>query len=290
MCYLYNNNNLSKKNLVLYQKYFESNLPQNFCEKYIKIGNESKKGNKKASLDKFKIISELESSTKQIFVAKHNTLKVILKKYAKKHTNIELLSEINNLQMFDHPNIVKIYDVFQDFYHVYLVLEYIDGGDLYSLENISEERAKNIFRQALDAVSECHKNNIIHRDIKTENFVITKNGVCKLIDFDLSIKKSSELLKDVTGTLDCLPPEMILNHPYNESVDIWCLGIFLAELVDENPFSQSDSLETKLKIKYIDYTPNENLNPQLLDLLAKIFKYSNTRITLPEIKEHIWLK
>ena len=86
-----------------------------------------------------------------------------------------------------HRNVVKMYDVFQEGKKVYMVMEYMSGGNLFSyLENrddISESEIKRIFKQVLDAVNYMHKKGFINRDIKLENILMDKSGNIKLCDF-----------------------------------------------------------------------------------------------------------
>jgi len=103
------------------------------------------------------------------------------------------LNEVNALKTLDHPNVVKLFEIYEDDDHVHLVMEYLSGGELFDYiikqEYLDEYRAAQIFKQILHSVLYCHKNAICHRDLKPENFMFestSKEANLKLIDFGLS--------------------------------------------------------------------------------------------------------
>ncbi len=113
-------------------------------------------------------------------------------------TNIEnknkILSEIKILKTLDHPNIVKLYETFEDDQNFYMVFEICKGGELFDTiierGHFSEEEAKELFRHMVKALHHCHQNGICHRDLKPENFLFTEKNdlsAIKMIDFGLSI-------------------------------------------------------------------------------------------------------
>lgn len=103
------------------------------------------------------------------------------------------LNEINALKTLDHPNVIKLFEIYEDDEYVYLVMEYLSGGELFEYivdqEYLDERQTANIFKQILHAILYCHKNAICHRDLKPENFMFeskSKDANLKLIDFGLS--------------------------------------------------------------------------------------------------------
>ena len=165
--------------------------------------------------------------------------------------------EIDILIKTDHPNIIKLYDVFESNHNLYLVMEECNGGELFDkiLEHIekeemySEKEAANILLQVMSAVEYCHNNGICHRDLKPENLLYLKKGneennPLKVIDFGLSqtidVKK---ILNSKVGTAYYVSPE-ILQGSYNEKCDIWSAGVILYVLLSgEPPFNgPSDSV------------------------------------------------
>ena len=103
-----------------------------------------------------------------------------------------LNSEIKILQMLDHPNIVKLYEVYQDPKNIYMITEYLEGGELFDMilksRNFNENIAAKIMKQVLSAVAYCHSKKIVHRDLKPENLLLASNDSfeIKVIDFGLS--------------------------------------------------------------------------------------------------------
>ena len=103
-----------------------------------------------------------------------------------------ILDEVSILTNLDHPNIVKYYETYIDEKYIYLVMEYIGGGELFDLisqqENqvFSEQMASVYMKKLFGALHHMHSQNVVHRDIKPENIMIAKNGEVKLIDFGLS--------------------------------------------------------------------------------------------------------
>lgn len=160
-----------------------------------------------------------------------------------KITNFQrFYNEVSALKTLDHPNIIKLFGIFEDEEYVYLVQELCTGGELFDFiverEVLTEDIAAKVFQQILQSIVYCHKNRIAHRDLKPENFMIkSKDGeICvKLIDFGLSCSfmnfgaTGKEKLKRMTtraGTLFFMAPEVIdMNYSYK--CDVWSAGIIL---------------------------------------------------------------
>ena len=129
----------------------------------------------------------------------------------------------------DHPNIVRSFETFRDTTHVHFVTELCSGGELYSRiieqKSISEEAAAEISAQLLSAISYLHDQKICHRDLKPENILFTTGNRIKIIDFGLSkfFEPGQKLLTKI-GTPYYVSPE-ILNGSYDNSCDIWSIGI-----------------------------------------------------------------
>ena len=107
-------------------------------------------------------------------------MKVIKKETSTSEYLSSLLSEIEILKQLDHPNIVKIYEFYQDKYNFYLITEYIEGGELFDkiVKNkyLKEDKAMKIMKQLLSAVTYCHKKKIVHRDLKPENLLLVNKS------------------------------------------------------------------------------------------------------------------
>ncbi|KAJ0036002.1 hypothetical protein Pint_24594 [Pistacia integerrima] len=146
-----------------------------------------------------------------------------------------LLSERKILQFLapDH-HIVQIFDVYEDDYHLHMVLELCDSQDLYHhLINkgiLSESESKSIITQLLQAISHMHKLGIVHRDIKPDNILFSSGNIVKISDFgsaEFFNNESEELMRGVVGTPYYVAPEVVAGRDYNEKVDIWSAGVVL---------------------------------------------------------------
>ena len=162
----------------------------------------------------------------------------------------DVIKEIELLKNLEHPNIVKYYNYLKEDNHIYIIMEYLEGSTLkqyitHNSENITEDIARNIIKQLLNALSYLHYScDVCHRDIKPENIMFTeKNDISyiKLLDFGLSSDSFESKLKTQNcGTLTYMAPEQISSLRYSKAVDIWSVGIVLYKLLNKgkNPFYQ----------------------------------------------------
>ncbi|XP_043202055.1 cyclin-dependent kinase-like 1 isoform X1 [Amphibalanus amphitrite] len=147
--------------------------------------------------------------------------------------------EVRMLKQLKHPNLVNLLEVFRRRKRLHLVFEFCDSTVLDELEKsnkgrMSEERARKIIWQVLQAVNFCHSRSCIHRDVKPENLLISKDGVVKLCDFGFarSMSGQGENLTDYVATRWYRAPELLVGDTqYGPPVDVWAIGCVLAELV-----------------------------------------------------------
>lgn len=140
-----------------------------------------------------------------------------------------VLYQVNTLRGLDHPNILKLTEFFEGKNDYYLVLEYLNGGDLCDKmttgSKFDERQSCSALKQILSGISYMHSKNLVHRDIKPENILIADNkdggDMClKIIDFDLVIRcPKGTILKEVIGTVDYMAPEVFAGN-YNEKCDV----------------------------------------------------------------------
>ncbi|KAA8497750.1 Calcium/calmodulin-dependent protein kinase type 1 [Porphyridium purpureum] len=173
----------------------------------------------------------------------------------------ELLNEVQFLQELDHPNIVRLYEVIEDRNAMYVVTEFLNGGDL--LDRITkgaftETQTMYFAEKVLSILAFIHKQGITHRDLKLENFMLhstNSDEVIKLIDFGMAHRrkpKETKLLdEDWPGTRAYEAPEILRRVPYNpEKVDIWCTGIMLYTAVEKvYPFEDPDDAKLSEMIR-----------------------------------------
>lgn len=150
--------------------------------------------------------------------------------------------EMSILKNLDHPNILKLFEVFEDQQKYQLVTEYCFGGELFDeilkIGCFSEKNAATIIEQVLLAVSYCHQIGVVHRDLKPENILIDKeqNNILKVIDFGTAViyNKNTDLLEGVKGTSYYIAPE-VLQSKYDERCDVWSIGVMLYILLSGYP-------------------------------------------------------
>lgn len=225
-------------------------------------------------------------------------IKVINKlniKSTKQATRIK--REIRFLKLLNHPNIVKVYDVLETTEHIYIVMEYAVGGEVFEYivthKRLKEKEARKFFRQIVSAVDYCHLNSVIHRDLKPENLLLDANKDIKIIDFGFSnTYKDSGLLETFCGSPFYAAPEMILGQKYEgPEVDIWSLGVILFTLLcGYLPFDDSNPKELYKKILAGVFVFPEFIKADARDLISRMICVdSKNRICLDEIKIHPWL-
>ena len=229
--------------------------------------------------------------------------------------------ETNLMKKLNHPNITKILELFEDKEYILIIMEYINGGNLFSFlkkhRKVSEKTAKLLYRQIILGIKYMHQQGIVHRDIKLENILIDLNNNIKICDFGIGRVLSSpeQPLFDQCGTPMYIAPEILLcskEKGYKGfPVDIWSSGIVLYILLsgtlpfsfknsssslsesNESNLSEDNNNNTELQYSIINKEPKEieNISKEAEDLLKKILKKNpEKRITCEEILNHPWMK
>ena len=215
--------------------------------------------------------------------------------------------EIDLLRATDHPNIIKLYEIYEDKIFLYLILEECLGGEFFDrlavraeqLNMYTEKDAARIFKQILDAVNYLHAHGVCHRDLKPENILfstIEEDSPLKLIDFGLSkvFNSDDNAMKGAVGTTFYMAPEVIMGE-YNEKCDVWACGVILyIMLCGKPPFYSRDENELKEKIcsmKYdFSYPEFKNISNEGKELIASILVSKEKRPSISEILDHKWIK
>jgi tRNA A-37 threonylcarbamoyl transferase component Bud32 len=225
-------------------------------------------------------------------------VKTIEKSYFKdERSRRKVFQEVFTMKRVNHPNVVRLLEVFESSKHLMIVLEYAGGGDLLqfvkSRGKLSEPEAKLIFKQVIDAVKACHVRNIIHRDVKLDNILLNADFNCiKLCDFGVSkIVKPGQKISEQCGTPAYLAPEIIADRGYEPFyVDIWSMGVLLyAILTGTVPFkakSLNDLHKLILRGKY--YMP-DHVTIEARSLITGMLNIiPQNRLTLDEMLRHEW--
>ena len=237
-----------------------------------------------------------------------------------KHRMKKIQYETELMKRFNHKNITKILEVFNDEEYMLIIMEYINGGNLFSFvkkrRKLSEKMSKFLFRQIILGIQHIHSKNVVHRDIKLENILIDFNNNVKICDFGIGkvLNSEDELLYDKCGTPMYMAPEIILSNDDNGykgfPVDIWSSGITLYIMLSGNlPFNfknkdnkkPCNSLNNNMKSKNNSYLQNQIINekPKDIDNISEeaknllkglLNKNPLKRLTCEEILNHPWLK
>jgi calcium-dependent protein kinase len=177
-----------------------------------------------------------------------------------KNQSVRLKYEIDILKNLDHPNILKLYEVYEDKQNIYLVTEFCSGGELFdeiiAKGRFEEHEAAFIMKQLFSAIAYCHSKNVCHRDLKPENILLDANDKrsIKLIDFGTSqVYTDEEKMEVVIGTSYYIAPE-VLAGKYTEKCDMWSLGVILYILLSgQPPFPGENEKEIIAKVKIGKY-------------------------------------
>ncbi|CCE63372.1 hypothetical protein TPHA_0E02820 [Tetrapisispora phaffii CBS 4417] len=203
---------------------------------------------------------------------------------------IEIQSNLN------HENLTKLYGFFHDSKRVYLIMEYIYNGELYSILKkngpFNDIVASNFVFQLTNAIRYLHKKRIIHRDLKPENILIDFNNVIKITDFGWSVyNEAGNKRKTLCGTIDYLSPELINSKEYDGLIDVWALGIIAYELIVGTPPFEEDTKElTYKRIKNCDLNFPAHVSQDAKNLISSLLKLNpSERITLTDVLKHPWI-
>jgi len=227
-------------------------------------------------------------------------------KFMKKHEIIKLkqVDHINNekriMQEIDYPFIVNMVGYTKDNYYVYIVMECINGGELFThlrrAHKFTDEQSKFYAFQIAGAFDHLHSKNIIHRDLKPENILIQQNGYCKLTDFGFAkVLEPGTRTYTLCGTPEYIAPEVLLNKGHGKPVDWWTLGILIYEMIcGQPPFCDEDPMGIYQKIlagkvyfpKYFDSNAKALVKKLLTADLSK--RYGNLKDGPLDILKHKW--
>ena len=209
-----------------------------------------------------------------------------------------MIRQTEVLKILKHRNIVSLYEIYESTKYFYLIMDYLPNGDLFEKimkqKRFKEEEALNIFSQLVDALNYMHKNEICHRDIRTEKILFDKKNKPKLVGFSYSSFYTKEKkIKDNYGSLCYACPEIIQNDYYNpELADVWSLGVVLYVMVcGYLPFSEDDDNKNKELIinGEVEYPPE--ISNKLKDLLKHMLDINPTkRYNFQKIIKHPWFK
>mmetsp|Transcript_16402 Transcript_16402/g.39361 ORF Transcript_16402/g.39361 Transcript_16402/m.39361 type:complete len:513 (+) Transcript_16402:223-1761(+) len=211
--------------------------------------------------------------------------------------------EIAIMKVLDHPNIIKLYETFEDHRNIYLVMELCTGGELFDRiideGHFTEKDAAQLMKQMFSAIHYCHSNCIMHRDLKPENFLFLSkdhHSPLKIIDFGLSCRfKTNETKSTKAGTPYYVAPQ-VLAGKYDETCDLWSCGVIMYILLcGYPPFYGDTDADVLAKVRLGNYSFNapdwKNISEDAKDLIRKLLKmHPKERFTAKQALSHPWIQ
>ncbi|KAI3737827.1 hypothetical protein L2E82_27840 [Cichorium intybus] len=213
----------------------------------------------------------------------------------------QIKREIAALKLLRHPNVVRLHEVLASKTKIYMVLEYVNGGELFdtivSKGKLPESNARKLFQQLIDGVSYSHEKGVIHRDLKLENVLVDAKGNIKITDFGLSALpqhfRGDGLLHTTCGSPNYVAPEVLSIRGYDGvASDTWSCGVILyVMLTGYLPFDDRNLAVIYQKISKGDVWMPKWMSTGAKSLIKRILDPNpKTRITMRDIKLDEWFK
>eukprot|EP00123_Amoebidium_parasiticum_P014526 comp22538_c0_seq1/m.34237 comp22538_c0_seq1/g.34237 ORF comp22538_c0_seq1/g.34237 comp22538_c0_seq1/m.34237 type:complete len:356 (-) comp22538_c0_seq1:350-1417(-) len=262
----------------------------------------------KKSLPDFKLLQTIGTGTfGRVYLCQdkddqnYYAMKVLKKVEIVRLKQVEhIRSERDILSCFRHPFIVTLHCTFQDTRNLYMLLEYVCGGELFSHLRRAGRFDNNTTRfyacEIILAIEHLHSHDIIYRDLKPENLLIDMQGHMKITDFGFA-KKVEDRTWTLCGTPEYLAPEIIQSKGHGKAVDWWALGILIFEMLagyppffDDNPFG----IYEKILSGKVNFPPH--FDPYAKDLVRRLLtgdrtkRFGNLKGGADDVKKHKWFK
>ncbi|KAG6409966.1 hypothetical protein SASPL_128010 [Salvia splendens] len=229
-------------------------------------------------------------------------IKILDKDKVLKHKMAEQIRrEIATMKLIKHPHVVQLYEVMASKTKIFIVLEFVTGGELFDKivnhGRMREDEARKYFQQLIHVVDYCHSRGVFHRDLKPENLLLDAGGNLKVSDFGLSALsqqvRDDGLLHTACGTPNYVAPEVLNDRGYDgANADLWSCGVILFVLLAGYlPFDDSNIINLYKKISSAEFTCPPWLSFGAMKLITRILEPNPLkRITIPEILKDEWFK
>jgi len=230
-------------------------------------------------------------------------VKVLRKAHMDEDEKRMFFNEISILKDLDHPNILKMYEFFEDDKRYYIVTDICKGGELFdeivARGKFSERDASMLMKQVLSCINYCHQNNIVHRDLKPENILLEQNkefDQIKIIDFGTSLViEDGKKLDEKLGTPYYIAPEVLAKN-YTNKCDIWSCGVITYIVLSGiPPFNGASDQEIMKKVKVGKFTFSDpiwnNISDQAKEFITQLLtKDQNKRPSAEQALKHAWIE
>ncbi|KAL3620308.1 CBL-interacting serine/threonine-protein kinase 3 [Castilleja foliolosa] len=229
-------------------------------------------------------------------------IKILDKDKVLKHKMSEQIRrEIATMKLIKHPNVVQLREVMASKTKIFIVLEFVTGGELFdkivNSGRMREDEARKYFQQLINAVDYCHSRGVFHRDLKPENLLLDAAGNLKVSDFGLSALsqqvRDDGLLHTACGTPNYVAPEVLNDRGYDGApADLWSCGVILFVLLAGYlPFDDSNVINLYKKISSAEFTCPPWLSFGAMKFITRILDPNPlNRITIPEMLADEWFK
>jgi serine/threonine-protein kinase ULK/ATG1 len=206
----------------------------------------------------------------------------------------KLLDEAKILKKLNHPNIIKLYDIYEDIGEIYIIMEYCEETMMKIMElTLTEVKIKYYIKQLVDGLYYLQKKNIVHRDIKPAN-ILLKNDIIKIADFGFArmLNDSTSMMDTICGSPLYMAPEILFKTKYSSKSDLWSVGVIIYQMIyHKHPYKNSKSiieLIKKMEEDDIDFEEN-SISRDCIDLMKELLDLSPTRrMSWNELKNHEW--
>ncbi|VDN06194.1 unnamed protein product [Thelazia callipaeda] len=263
------------------QKWYSD--PRNDLKNYVQIGEGS---------TGIVVTASQVSTGRKVAVKKMNILKQQRREL--------LFNEVVIMRDYQHPNVVEMYGSYLVGDELWVLMEYMEGGaltDIITQTRIDESTIATICVQCLLALEYLHSKGVVHRDIKSDSILLTRDGVAKISDFGFCGQLSSTVPQrhSLVGTPYWMSPEVISKLPYGTEADIWSLGIMVIEMINgEPPLFDVQPLQAMKMIRDnppINTIETANVSPELTSFISlMLVRDVRKRATASQLLRHEFLK